>query len=213
MSYEDMNGDHLTSTEARSLKDDIKSLGTTVLRAIGDVKSTVNQQLDDHAEILGKVMTAVTTTRDDMREVKRVLRLDDGAPSREAQKHVAAHAARKHAPKRVDRHSLPPELIAMAKELDDIEVTDTGTYRIPPGALENISQKIREIETKEKDAAEREKIAQAKADALAEQKVKDEAEKERLSKRITLVMKICGGIVGFVTTAVAAFEWIAHHVH
>ncbi len=196
-----MNGDELSSQEAIVLRGEIQTIGTTVLRAIGEVRNSVHESLADQAELVGKVMTEVSRVGSDVREIKRMLGIEDKPSAHHASHHPRHH--RHSPPPASDRPSLPPQF---AEEERDIEVTDTGSYRIPPGTLDRISRKFDKME-------EEKKLAEAASTAKEQLRQELAAENEKLAKRVSLVIKIGAAFAAFVGAVATTITWTIHHVH
>lgn len=202
-----MNGE-LQSEEALILKREIHSIGTTVLRAVQDMKTTVEEGFAEQAESNGKVIGELGDIRRDVRDIKRVVGIDGGATiAQQAQPHHHAH--RRPQPNGGEppssghaRPSLPPQF---EDESDSIVVTDTGSYRIPPGTLERISRKFAEMEQEKL-------VAKSQAEGADLLKKQLEANNKRLTDRVTFVIAVAGGVVAFISAVFGFVTWSIHHV-
>jgi hypothetical protein len=183
------NGE-LHSTEAIVLRREIHGIGSTVLRAVQEIKTSIEDKLGEQAEEIGKILGEMGDVKRDVRDVRRILGLEN--------------RSRPKPPNFVppsDRPSIPVQF----ESENGIEVTDTGTYRIMPGTLDRISKRLSDME-QEKQTAE--------AEAVGKEKLRKElAEKnERLTGQVKLAIVLAGAVATMVTTIVAIIEWSIRHV-
>lgn len=193
-----MNGE-LQSEEALILKREIHSIGTTVLRAVQDIKESVSEELANQAEQSGKILHEVVECRREVREVRKVMGLDVPVIPRPDPR---PHHRRQVSPPSSERPSIPPQF----ESESGIVVTDTGSYRIEPGTLDRISRRIADIE-------EGKKLAEAEAAGAEKLRKELAAKNDVLSGRVKFVIILAGSFVAFVTTTVGFIEWSFRHVH